>query len=202
MNNLDDFKASIDNYAKLWDDAVKREVFPKESKQPVSTNTSGFFGASSNAADTEPNEEDQKSWQDIHKMTGSRDDQDEVSVLHEEAQENALNASKIIKAGNFKKWNPVGIAKKLIKAPNPVRQSTTGPDQSNMGETYTNADLLRLEELKVKLYELECELNESDSKANNKKSKKLEDRLKSLSKEINTLSDSLDKGREISQQGD
>ena len=195
MDNLEKFKDSIDDWTDKWEKAQKEGIFddaPSYAQPSHQTaDDASFFGLANTHPTDRVSDADADYWDTLHKASG------DPSVLNE-----TLKKKKVIEEAD--KAERGEIADAVGQAPNPIRQASTGEDQDmspeTLGVTYSDEDFDVLGELKKDLHALEDKLNTADGLG--KEPKKLEKQISNLREKISELSDSLDKGHEMSQQGD
>lgn len=195
MVNQENYKDSIDDWTKKWEKAQEEGIFdgaPSYAQPSQQTaDDSSFFGLVNTHPTDRVRDADAQYWNTLHKASG------DPSILNE-----ILSNKEVIKEAD--KAERGEIANTIGQAPNPIRQASTGEDQDmspdTLGVTYSDEDLDALGELKKDLHALEDKLNTEDGLG--KKSIKFEKQISSLREKIAELSNSLDKGHEISQQGD
>jgi hypothetical protein len=169
-----DFKKDLEHWAKIWDKAVEKKIFPqKEEIIPSAQQTKNSFFGLINRPDDAPEAPlapDVEYWNKVYKMSthaGSAPD-----ILSENAKE---------------------MEDILNKNPNPIKKDTVGVDQDltpeSLSATFSEKDIEDLSVLKVKLHELQSKLNEFEGRGDN--SKKFEDQITKLKKQIDDLSNSL-----------
>jgi len=194
MDNLEKFKDSIDGWTEKWEKAQEEGIFddaPSYMKPSAQTaDDASFFGLQNTHGSDSVPAADAEYWDTLHKASG------DPSVITETLRKKAINEADKAERGQ--------IANAVGQAPNPIRQASTGEDQDmspeTLGVTYSDEDLDSLAELKKELHALEDKMNTADGLSKN--STKVEKQISNLREKVSELSDSLDKGHEMSQQGD
>lgn len=171
----------INKFSKIWDDALKSDIFKSEPKQPEDEEKGSgadFFGnylSPEYDIDRPLNEEAAKDWSDMVKIAGQ-------PLLKKGVEYNQK------------------VSQAMGAAANPVYPYSVGKDQEI--EKWDNfcQKLEQLDQLKKNLHKLESSLNEMMSKntKDGKEKKKtsgdksvdtIQTKINKLSKEINDLSD-------------
>ncbi len=186
MNRTLSDRKQLEDWADMIEKAEKEGVFddgPDEPSVGQQTSDSSFFGLQNTNASEEPSEKDVMRWNQVYDLS-----QGNSNVISEE----------------LSKKEKGDAATKIAQTPNPIRQSSVGKDQDldprPLGQTYTDEELNKLGELKIKLHDLEDKINAYEGNAET--GGKLDSQIEGLKKQIDDLSDSLGQGLEISYQGD
>ena len=172
-----DHKQELLHWAKVWDKALEKNLFPKtEESVPSSMNANNsFFGLQSRSEDAPlaPLAPDAAYWNKVYQKSKSTGPGVAPDILSE-----AVVSDKI---------------KAVQDNPNPIKLSTVGMDQDVTPEaldaTFSEKDIEDLAELKNKLFELENKLNEFEGRGEN--AKKFESQIAKVKSQISALSDSM-----------
>lgn len=162
-NPIERNKQDFDGWLEKWDDALQKGIFGDDSKIPSTcknTSDQSFFGLRQDNPTDSIDSVDSQYWSAINSMADGGVDFQRL----DEADAVSTNL------------------------PNPIRRSTEGKDQDlkpgPLGATFTEEDLLELEEMKKRLHELESKSAAMDG----------EDRrsqIESMIKKIDQISDNL-----------
>lgn len=171
-----DHRQELNHWAKVWDKALEKNVFPIKQEENVPSAQNGsedFFGVTSRYEDeSEISVPDAAYWNKIYQKSKETGPGVAPDVLSESVEDNL----KIVKDN-----------------PNPVKLSTIGPDQNVTPEaldaTFSEKDVEDLADLKTKLFELENKINEFESRGEN--AKKFESQIAKIKTQIAELSDSM-----------
>lgn len=163
----DAFEASkddFDSWVDKWDKALADGVFKDAPKIPGTapqTSQDSFFGLQQSNPTDSINSSDADYWRAIN------------SVADGGVEMQRIDESDAVS----------------VDLPNPVRKSTDGMDQelkpAPLGLTFSEEDIKKLEEMKVKLHELENKIAAMDDKGN------YESQVKAMLEKIGELSDKM-----------
>lgn len=158
----DQFLSFVDK----WDKAQQEKIFddlPKPRGTSDQTADVSFFGAFNSNPTDSLNDADTAYWDAIYKTS--------IDNLASNSNNDVLNES------NRQKYSP-----------NPMKVDTGGADQEleplQLGLTFDEEDLKKLETMKIDLYDLECKVAEMDDE----KSQKIQSKIKDLKSKIDELS--------------
>jgi hypothetical protein len=170
MQNQDQFDKWVDMWAKAQTDGVFEDM-PKPACPSANTGASSYFGVVSSNPTEAPTDFDAKYWSQVYNMSNGEEGplSDGPGIISEDKNTNKYPA-------------------------NPVLGSGWGMDQdmsnkASLGLTFDEADLKKLENMKVQLHELGDKLATSMGKGD--KFQKFESKITSLSKQIDELSSSM-----------
>jgi len=171
------------DYCDKWDKALEAGIFKDAPKPPMpssQTSDPDYFGFQQSNPTETINEVDARYWNNVYRVSTHQGMAPDPIAIIKEDENKAL----------------ADVAKAAASSPNnPIRYDTIGKDQSMepgpLGVTYTNEDLEKIADLKVKIHELEDKLNTFDGKGES--SKKFEPQIASLRQTLDELSDALSK---------
>lgn len=156
-------KQDFDGWLEKWDSALQKGIFGDSPKPPStfrSTSDESFFGLRQDNPTDSIDQSDSAYWRAINAVA---DGGVEMQRLDES--------------------DPVSVY-----LPNQIRKSTEGKDQDlkpgPLGATYSEDDLLELENMKKRLYELESKVAEMDGRDH-------KSQIESMIKKIDDLSNKL-----------
>ena len=106
------------------------------------------------------------------------------------------DADEVLSEQDVNKWRSILKLEdrdyKKTDTPNPIAAGTHGPDQEmspdSLGITFSNDDLKKVEDLRVKIHDLQDELNASEQMGEDDS---LKEQIAKLTKEVDDLSDAL-----------
>jgi hypothetical protein len=168
MSGFEASKEDFESLVKKWDDALSGGIF-KDVQKPATpskgTSDHSFFGLRQDNPTSSIDDGDAKYWNAISSMADG-------GVEIERIDEDMVGAS---------------------PNPNPVRKETEGPDSEinprSSGLTFDEADIKKLEKMKIDLHELQ-------SKAASMDEKNYETQISAARKKIDELSDLLCKPKQ------
>jgi hypothetical protein len=167
MSDIEKQKVEFDNFVDMWDKALEKGIFKAGELPNVNpqTSQSSFFGFTNTNPSEEINKTDNDYWNAIYATSS---DHAETNMLNEQDHRNVYPS-------------------------NPQSRDSLGTDQDmepqQLGVTYSNEELEKIEGLKKELYELEVKYNTSMGFGDTNSQKKLSAQIESKKQEINKLSD-------------
>lgn len=157
-------KQDFDGWLEKWDSALEKGIFGDDPKPPSTcrnTSDQSFFGLRQDNPTDSIDSGDSQYWRAISSVADGGVD--------------------------FQRLDEADAVS--LDLPNPIRKSTEGKDQDlkpgPLGATFTEEDLLELEEMKKKLHELESKAAAMDGKDEQRS------KIESMIKKIDELSDKL-----------
>jgi|GEM_PF-2790261 hypothetical protein len=173
-------RGDFDDWCEKWEKAKSDGVFenaPNHFVPSQKTANVSFFGATNSDPSDGVSERDADYWNTVHNM----------SANGELAPKEVFTESVIDKEGIKK------VADAIRQSPNPIRPNTIGPDQElepeQLGVTYSEEDLEKIEEAKAKLHEMGDKINSLLGLG--KRSEAMEKKMESLKEKLDKLSDEL-----------
>jgi predicted transcriptional regulator len=140
---LEASKDDFDNWVDKWDKALQSDIFKDAPKPPSTskhTSDDSFFGLQQSNQTDSIQSSDSEYWRAINAVADGGVDMQRI----DEADAISVNL------------------------PNPIRKSTEGKDQdlepNSLGLTFTEDDIKKLEEMKIKLHELQSKIAAMDEK--------------------------------------
>jgi hypothetical protein len=140
---LEASKDDFDNWVDKWDKALQSDIFKDAPKPPSTskhTSDDSFFGLQQSNQTDSIQSSDSDYWRAINAVADGGVDMQRI----DESDSISVNL------------------------PNPIRKSTEGKDQgfepNSLGLTFTEDDIKKLEEMKVKLHELQNKIAAMDDK--------------------------------------
>jgi hypothetical protein len=140
---LEASKDDFDNWVDKWDKALQSDIFKDAPKPPSTskhTSDDSFFGLQQSNQPDSIQSSDSEYWRAINAVADGGVDMQRI----DEADAISVNL------------------------PNPIRKSTEGKDQdlepNSLGLTFTEDDIKKLEEMKIKLHELQSKIAAMDEK--------------------------------------
>lgn len=159
MNELESSKEEFDNWVDKWDQALQNNIFEKPKTLPSTskeTSSSSFFGLRQDTPPESIDPNDSAYWKAIGDVA------------------NGVEIERLDESSDY--------------LPNPLHLGTEGEDQKlephQLGNTYTEEDLKKLEELKLKLHDIENKVAGMDEK-------NYQEQIKSLILKIEDLSNKM-----------
>ena len=140
---LEASKDDFDNWVDKWDKALQSDIFKDAPKPPSTskhTSDDSFFGLQQSNQTDSIQSSDSEYWRAINAVADGGVDMQRID------EADAISVS----------------------LPNPIRKSTEGKDQdlepNSLGLTFTEDDIKKLEEMKIKLHELQSKIAAMDEK--------------------------------------
>lgn len=162
-DSIENAKQDFDGWLEKWDSALEKGIFGDSPKPPSTskyTSDESFFGLRQDNPTDDIDRGDSQYWSAISSVA---DGGVEMQRLDE-------------------------VDAVSLNVPNPIRRSTEGKDQNldakALGATFSEEDILEIEEMKKKLHELESKAAAMDGKDHSSQ-------IGSMIKKIDELSDRL-----------
>ena len=140
---LEASKDDFDNWVDKWDKALQSDIFKDAPKPPSTskhTSDDSFFGLQQSNQTDSIQSSDSEYWRAINAVADGGVDMQRID------ESDAIS----------------------VNLPNPIRKSTEGKDQdlepNSLGLTFTEDDIKKLEEMKIKLHELQSKIAAMDEK--------------------------------------
>jgi hypothetical protein len=171
---MQDFRSDLEKYTDQWEKALKDGVFDDAPKSPSPRHTD-WFGHTTNASETQIDDEDVENWNQIFNDGGE-------ALLQEEKETPKDELKK--------------MSSRMADSNNPVHPDSLGNDQDtvvvqNWG--VGGKEIEKLAEIKIKLEQLESRLNAEEGMGNSGKG--ISEQIKKIKKDIDELSNSLNGSR-------